>query len=69
MEDKIAVTYGAEIEEDRVEAEGEVKRLLTVTGQRQGGNYHLWKVRLLGVGREIQQSIIKLVCLPEAVKP
>lgn len=64
----MAVTYGAEVGENEVEAEGEVIRLLTLTGQRQADNYHLWNVQFLGVGREILESIVKLVSLLEAVK-
>lgn len=50
-------------------AEGGVIRLLTLTGQRQADNYHLWNIKLLGVDRVILQSIVKLVSLIEAMKP
>lgn len=49
----MAVTYWAEVGEDNVEAEGEVIRLLTLTGQDQADNYHLWKGKLFCVGRVI----------------
>ena len=65
----MAVTYGAEVGEDDVEAEGEVIRLLTLTGQRQADNFHLWNIKLLGVGREILQNIVKLLSLLEDMKP
>lgn len=36
-----------------MEAEGEVRRLLTLTGQEQANNYHLWNGKLFCVGRVI----------------
>lgn len=47
----------------------DVTRLLTLTGQRQADNYHLWNIMLFGVDRVILESIVKLVSLIEAVKP
>lgn len=50
-------------------AEGDVIRLLTLTGERQADNYHSWNVTLLCVDRVILESIVKLVSLIEAMKP
>lgn len=53
LKDEMAVTYGAE--QYNVEAEGEVIRLLTLTGQTQADNCHLQNIKLLGVSRKALQ--------------
>lgn len=65
----MAFNYGAEVEEDDVEEEREVIRLLTLTEQRQADNYHMWNIKLVGMGRGILQSIVELVSLLEAMTP